>query len=207
MDFTDTRFEHDDDGAFLRFDEKAQVVFDEWYNELMTKLEGDEHPVILEHLGKYRSLMPSLALIFHLIECADGVAQVGPVSGHCAIQAAAWCQYLESHARRIYGMVLNDGQMAAGALAKKIQEGKVESPFKVWHIQKKGWSLLTDTQKIREAIDVLCDARWIREIPQDKIKGGGRPRDMEYEINPKISEMDKGETGETGKTPLPGFPG
>ncbi|MDZ7697631.1 MAG: DUF3987 domain-containing protein [Deltaproteobacteria bacterium] len=80
MDFTGPGFEQDEHGAYLRFDDKAQVVFDEWYGELMTKLEGDDHPVLLEHMGKYRSLMPSLALIFHLVEVADGVAQAGPVS-------------------------------------------------------------------------------------------------------------------------------
>ena len=37
----------------------------------------DEDPVIVEHLAKYRSLMPSLALIFHLIEAADQT-----VTGH-----------------------------------------------------------------------------------------------------------------------------
>jgi hypothetical protein len=185
MDFSGPGFEQDEHGAFLRFDDKAQIVFDDWYAELMTKLEGDEHPVLLEHMGKYRSLMPSLALIFHLVEVADGVAQVSPVSEHCAIQAAAWCEYLESHARRIYGMVINGGGMAAAALARKIRERKLESPFKVRTIQQRGWGLLTDNVKIRESVDRLLDAYWIREVPQEK-KTTGRPSDVEYEINPKI---------------------
>ncbi|MDZ7697630.1 MAG: hypothetical protein U5R49_12165 [Deltaproteobacteria bacterium] len=80
--------------------------------------------------------------------------------------------------------------MAAGVLAKKVREGKLEAPFTVRTVQRKGWSLLTDNAGIREAIDVLRDAYWIRELPQDK-KQMGRPRDVEYEINPKISEMPK----------------
>src|SRR5262249_25469479 len=55
-------------------------------------------------LGKYRSLMPTLALIFHLVDIADGSGS-GPVSMQAAGMAAAWCDYLEAHARRVYGMV------------------------------------------------------------------------------------------------------
>ena len=55
----------------------------------------------LSHVAKYRSLMPSLALIGHLI---DGVAggPTGPVSGGAAARAVAWCEYLQGHARRLY---------------------------------------------------------------------------------------------------------
>jgi hypothetical protein len=42
----------------------------------------DEHPVLLSHLAKYRSLMPAFALILHLIDGVDaGVG--GPVRWRC----------------------------------------------------------------------------------------------------------------------------
>jgi len=37
----------------------------------LTRAEED-HPVLLSHVAKYRSLMPSLALIFHLIDGDQG---------------------------------------------------------------------------------------------------------------------------------------
>jgi hypothetical protein len=50
---------------YYRFDEGAQPVFYEWLEKLESKLRaGEDEPVVLEHLGKYCSLMPSLALIF-----------------------------------------------------------------------------------------------------------------------------------------------
>ena len=57
---------------------------------------------------KYRSLMPSLALIGHLI---DGVAggTTGPVSRAAAARAVAWCEYLQGHARRLYASVMDFG--------------------------------------------------------------------------------------------------
>src|SRR5713101_4453442 len=46
----------------------------------------------LSHVAKYRSLMPSLALILHLIDGVDA-GPGGPVSRAAAAQAAAWCEY------------------------------------------------------------------------------------------------------------------
>ena len=53
----------------LRFAPDAQCVFDEWRTDLEQMLcnEGIS-PALESHLAKYRSLMPSLALIFYLIE-------------------------------------------------------------------------------------------------------------------------------------------
>src|SRR5713226_1916186 len=56
---------------FLRFEAEAQACFDAWRAALEQTLRAEEeHPVLLSHCAKYRSLMPSLALIGHLI---DGV--------------------------------------------------------------------------------------------------------------------------------------
>src|SRR5260221_11274467 len=56
---------------FFRFTAEAQVYFHEWIRKLQEKLEGKDHPILIQHLSKYRSLMPSLALVFHIINVAD----------------------------------------------------------------------------------------------------------------------------------------
>jgi putative DNA primase/helicase len=54
---------------FLRFSDDAQELFDEWRTDLERRLRGgSESPLMTCHLSKYRSLMPSLALLFHLVE-------------------------------------------------------------------------------------------------------------------------------------------
>jgi len=59
--------------AYFRFDPAAQERFFQWWRELENGvLRRAEHPMLLEHLAKYRSLMPSLA--FHLINVADDLA-------------------------------------------------------------------------------------------------------------------------------------
>jgi hypothetical protein len=171
---------------YLRFSDDAQKIFEKWILDLQSKIEDEDvHPVIVSHLAKYRSLMPSLALIFHLVDYADGTAE-GPVSKTATLQACAWCQYLESHARRLYALALDSGQMAAAALSKKIEAQKLETPFKVRTIQQKGWGQLTDNDVIKEAVSILEDAGWIREATPTNVKKVGRPQEPQYEINPKV---------------------
>src|SRR5665647_2591258 len=50
---------------YFHFTDEAQEIFNEWYLELKTrKIAAEERTIIVEHLTKYASLMPSLALIF-----------------------------------------------------------------------------------------------------------------------------------------------
>jgi hypothetical protein len=94
----------DEDEAIpnFRFAPDAQLMFDEWRNSLEHRLRaGELFPALEAHLAKYRSLMPSLALIFHLVEAVD-TGKSGAVSKDSALKAIAWCDYLESHARRLY---------------------------------------------------------------------------------------------------------
>jgi hypothetical protein len=169
---------------YFQFDEAAQELFYEWFNDLMKRLRAEEEPVLIEHLAKYRSLMPSLALIFHLIQIADGQA-VEAVSYSSAKMAAAWCGYLESHARRVYSLVTDVQRQAAAKLAKKLREGALPNPFTVRDVYRKGWGLLHDKDIAQDACDELVAAGWIRE--QESIyTGAGRPRLPEYIINPKV---------------------
>jgi hypothetical protein len=171
---------------FMRFSKDAQELFIAWIHELQNKLTNtDDSPVLREHFGKYRSLMPSLALQFHLIDIADGMT-AGPVSLSAAKKAAAWCEYLESHSRRVYGMAEDMTARAAGILADRIQAGKLENNFTAREVQRKGWELLTEKDVINEALQDLVEANWLREIKLPKTTKGG-PTKVEYEINPKIT--------------------
>lgn len=102
---------------FFRLSADAQVFFHDWLKTLQEKLESKDHPIIIQHLSKYRSLMPSLALIFYVIDRASG-SQERNITLSCVQKAAAWCAYLESHARRIYGMVLDTTFEASPVLSK-----------------------------------------------------------------------------------------
>src|SRR3990172_5131866 len=49
----------------LRFAPEGQELFNEWLSELESKIRGGHlHPALAAHLAKYRSLMPSVGLLF-----------------------------------------------------------------------------------------------------------------------------------------------
>lgn len=110
---------------YLRFDPAAQPEFDAWRGRLEVRLRANELPSGVEsHLAKYRSLIPSLALLFHL---ANG--QSGAVCLNALQQAIAWGDYLESHAYRIYSAAVNPAKVAGSILARRILGGSVEDGF------------------------------------------------------------------------------
>jgi len=165
---------------YFHFSEDAQIVFNEWLTGLQFSLQDEETPLMVEHLSKYRSLMPSLALIFHLISIADGQAG-GPVSSLAAQQAADWCGYLESHARRIYGLVADVSIRAAGELAQKIKKGSVQDGFTLRDVYRNCWHLLDKKELVKEACSELIEAGWLRECVSER----GKTKPV-YTINPKI---------------------
>ncbi len=170
---------------YFRFTEGAQGVFNDWLTELEAKLRQDDEPVLQEHFGKYRSLMPSLALQFHLLNCVhEPNAPRGPVSQDCAEQAAAWCEYLDTHARRVYGLVTNLAGQAAAGLAKRLTKGDLPEHFTVREVYRKGWSLLGDKELAQHACEELVSLGWLREHHTPPAQG--QKGHTEYRLNPKV---------------------
>jgi hypothetical protein len=187
MDFTlygATKGESNDKPHF-HFSEEAQLIFNNWLTTLqLEKLPNEENPFMCEHLGKYRSLMPSLSLIFHLIDIADGNA-TGDVSAPAANLAVTWCDYLEAHARRIYSMSITPEREAALILARHIKKGDLPNPFIAKNVYDKTWQLLRNKEEVEAACRVLEDENWLRMERQPKNQQRGRPLII-YQINPQI---------------------
>ena len=126
--------------------------------------------MLLSHLAKYRSPMPSLALILHLIDSVDaGVG--GPVSGVAAERAAAWCRYLEAHARRLYATVTARVRVAAALLASRIARGRLAGPFTAREVYRNDWTGLTEPRVVGEALECLRELGWIRAEAVNALDG------------------------------------
>ena len=175
--------------ARFRFDAKGQQLFVAWLEELEAEIRGDElHPALVSHLSKYRSLMPSLALLFHLADAAARGVDLGDtVSLDQTRRAAAWCEYLKSHARRIYSCIVTPQLRASRELAEKIKGRKVGADcfFTCREVYLKGWAGLDSPEAVKRAAEVLEDAGWIREAPGEAKPSGGRPTHR-YEINSEV---------------------
>jgi hypothetical protein len=171
----------DDEIPTLHFTIDAQDLFDEWRTDLERKL-GSEYddPAMESHLAKYRSLMPSLALLFHLVDIADG-SEPGPVSLTATISAAAWCDYLEAHARRVYQAAREGDLEGARALAEKLRSRKLSHSFTARDVYKHHWGSLDNPQDTERAIDVLEEHGIL--VPEQQ-ETGGRPQTI-YHVNPR----------------------
>jgi putative DNA primase/helicase len=169
----------DDDGVpFLHFDQAAQRLFDDWRAKLEDLVRsGEEHPALESHLAKYRSLMPSLALLIHL---ADGGQ--GAVRQEAARKAIEWCAYLESHARRVYSVATNAAPIAAKALAAKIRKGELKDGFTMRDVYRKHWVGLSQKQAVEQAVDLLIELHWLREWVEET---GGKQK-VHFAINPAL---------------------
>ena len=164
---------------FLRLADDALELFTEWRTVLEARLrDGELHPAMEEHLGKYRKLIPALALICHLADNGTG-----PVTEDAMLRSLAWGTYLESHARRIYGGAIAAEVGAARAILSRVKRGDVKREgFTARDIYRNQWGGLDDPELVQQALDYLVEMDWLRE----RIDKGntGRPSAV-YTSNPK----------------------
>ena len=113
--------------------------------------------------------MPSIALLINEVE-----------QGHCqrvtelsARKASAWCQYLESHMHRIYGGAIDQDAQSAELILNR--RDKLPDGFTQRNVQRKGWAGLSETDHVKNALEVLIEYGYLREVPSDKTSIGGRP--------------------------------
>lgn len=172
----------------FQFDDAAQEIFIEWSGDLhRSKMPAEDHPIIAQHLAKFDKLFPALALILHLVDCV-AAGRRGPVTAEAALRAAAWCDYLEAHARRCYGLLADDGLRAAQALADKLRQGKLADGFTARDVRRNQWRRLTTDEAVQAALDWLEDEHWLRAEEVGGTGPGSGRRTYRYAINPGLSK-------------------
>lgn len=164
----------------FRFDDAAQELFIEWSQSLYgVRIESESNPLMRQHLAKFEKLFCSLALILHL---AEGV--VGHEVGvDAALRAAAWCDYLEAHARRVYALVEVGQVNTARMLGRRLAERKLVDGFTARDVVRKGWAGMSNTAHAEAALAVLEDHGWI--VGVESSEATGRPT-TRFSINPAV---------------------
>ena len=138
--------------------------------------------------------MPSLALIINEVE--QGHYQA--VTAQSVRKAAAWCKYLESHAMRIYGGAIDPAARGAETILSRRE--KLPAVFKVRDIQQKGWTGLSTSEHIKDAVKELVECGYIRAM-NEKNPTGGRPS-TSYEWNPNIEKKSLSPTIPSSTSPF-----
>ncbi len=165
-------------GARLHFDAAAQVIFNQWQldNEALLR-SGDLDAARQSHIAKYRSLIPALALLYHLLN-----GHGGDVCAHCLSSAIEFSEYLKGHSNRIYGSVQGLDHAPMLELAKRLKAGALQDGFTLRELVHKGWAELGDKVRAQGALDGLVVRGWLVEA---EVKTGGRPT-TKYLISPSI---------------------
>jgi hypothetical protein len=102
-----------------------------------------------------------------------------------AKQATVFCEYLESHARRVYACIISAETRAARELADHIRARDLSAEFKTRDVYLKGWSTLDIPERARGALTILQDAGWVRRAEYSGSPTGGRPSEI-WIVNPKV---------------------
>jgi putative DNA primase/helicase len=170
--------EAQDGPPFLRFDPEALEAFTEWRTGFEAELRtGDLYPALESHLAKYRKLVPALALAFHL---ADG--HHGPVGFASTLRALHWSVYLQTHARRCYGVAQSGEVDTARRILERVRKGDLlREGFGTRDIQRAGWSGLSNPKQVQEALELLVELGHL-EAWQEPTRG--RVKSL-YVVNPK----------------------
>jgi putative DNA primase/helicase len=161
-------------GYFVQFDDAAQEFFQNWLTELENALRFDtfDTPALESHVAKYRSLMPSMALIFHLLDRVSN-RESTDVSLPNARLAAAWCSYLQAHATRIYQIAVLSEFDIAREILKKIQSKDLQPEFTAREIYGKHWSKLSKPKDVQNGLDILVEYGYLSAVI---INEGHRPK-------------------------------
>jgi Protein of unknown function (DUF3987) len=171
---------------YLRFDDEAQAIFDEWLVRTKRRCQGGaESAIMASHLSKFPSLMPSIALLHHVIE-SMGDRKLKPVTARSAKAAIRWCEFFESHTRRIYQAASEGDPTLAAALLERLKK-TLPNPFTPREVAIKGWSGMTKVDDVRKVLGLLEDRNVVKpEIVAAKPGSQGGAPSEKYWIHPSI---------------------
>jgi putative DNA primase/helicase len=162
-------------GAAIRFSEEAAALFDEWTCKHMNRIRLENECEGLEsHLTKYKKLVPSLALLYHVssLGCADSTADIEPHSVEQAIQLA---KVMESHARKVYSDEVSPEIKSAKALLALAKDISAETP--IWSLRdiyRRQRSGLKTADDVKKAAQMLVDYGHLLSPEQFKTLPAGK---------------------------------
>ncbi len=172
----------------LSFAAAAQPVFNEWHDEIEVRsrpggaLEADT--AFKSWFMKTKSLCVNLAAIFHLIELAETRLawgdQLEPISLDALNLALDWCDYLTTHAQKVYALELHPEAHAARVAAGLIGDGSIKTGMTLRDVKRGNRS--TPPALLEAGLYELERLGWVR---LEEVDTGGRPSEVVY-LHPEL---------------------
>lgn len=177
----------------MKFSSEAQAIFDNWLETNINhqRSGAEENSLMRAYLDKNRKLVPALAMNFQIIDYCDpeNINQKSlRISKSSLERALQWRNYLETHARKIFGESAHNGLILAHSIAKKIREGKIENGMTMRDFKRKCWGKSNDDKIRTAAFDILKEHNWLLI---EKINPNGKGSDSEIiKLNPALILQD-----------------
>jgi hypothetical protein len=106
------------------------------------------------------------------------------ISREAMRKALAMSQYLETHARRLYGATNEPERAAAQAILSKIRQGELQDGFTAREVHQHDWSGLTERDQVQAGLDLLVELHYLAASTAATSGRGGRPTTT-YIVNPR----------------------
>jgi putative DNA primase/helicase len=173
--------------AFLQFDPEGQEFFETWLTEMETDLRSGsiQSPALESHISKYRSLMPSLALLFHLLKRVNGETSSSSIDTETVMLAAAWCSYLQRHAEKLYTLASLSEFDCAREILKRIRSGELGTEFAARDIYVKHWKRLSNSEDVKRGLQILSDHGHLEAV---RLETNGRAKTV-YVVHESLRQV------------------
>lgn len=169
----------------LSFSVEAQAHFDEW----LVKHENDSrfggHPLYWEsHLGKQAKAVAVLVIILHRLEEVISGTQNDKIYLR-TLQSALHAQgYYLAHARRCYDSIIGGAVSDAEVILSLVKQKRLPPRFKAQDIYHQGLGGLSDSTRVRAALDLLLDYGW---VVSEKVSGRTGRHSEFWVVHPKVA--------------------
>lgn len=161
----------------LHFEDQAQLMFDKWHVSLENDCRSGQHPTYWEsHLGKQTKLLASLCIILHRLFEAQTNITCDKVSVETLKAALELQNYFQEHSKRCYESIESVEVTDATRIIELIKKKRLPERFKAQDIYRPGLGGLKDSQRVRNALELLKEFQW---IASEKVYGAtGSPSEF-----------------------------
>lgn len=170
----------------LHFDNEPQEIFNLWRKDLEKLFRSNtiQNESFESHLAKYRSLMPSLALIFYILKQNGEInfSNDNGINKESTLLAIKWCDYLKQHAQKVYQIHGDPLRLTVKALIEKIKSGQIGDGDPIRGIQRHRWPHLKTAKDIKEGIIFLSKYGWTKIENNSK----GSRESLVVRLNPAL---------------------
>lgn len=173
--------------AYVKLDQDSYNLFADYLSKLEKEMGSLEDNLYKNHISKFYKLLPSLILIFHIIDNIENSKSSGSAKLHVVEMAIKWCELQKAHAKKLYDFNYNIQNVSGYALAKKIVRGDVKDGATIRSIYINEWSHLQTTAQVEAAAKFLEDHGWLSQLEKRSDKGG-RPS-MYLKFHPDLAEF------------------